>query len=87
MGEKNVCIGMKAKNGYNEKGQTMVEYVLIIALIAIALIASIKLFGKNVHKSYKAASDKVEDTVGVSYYNSRQQADSTADAQVSPTGE
>ncbi len=58
---------MKMKLLRGRRGQTMVEYILIVALIAIAIIAAVKIFGKSVNKSYKAASEKVEDTVGTSY--------------------
>lgn len=46
----------KAFLGYhldNEEGQGMVEYVLIIALIALAVIAAITLMGDTISQTFK----------------------------------
>ena len=43
------------------KGQTMVEYILIISLIALALIAVIKVFSGKLGDKYEEAGDKIED--------------------------
>ena len=50
---------MKAKN--MKKGQTMVEYILIISLVAIALIAVVKVFTGKVSDKYEEAGDKIEE--------------------------
>lgn len=42
-----------------KKGQGMTEYILIIALIAILVLGSVKLFGGKVKDGFKKASDKV----------------------------
>ncbi len=39
------------------KGQGMTEYIIIVALIAIAAIAVITLFGNNIRALFGAASD------------------------------
>ncbi|MCD6500051.1 MAG: hypothetical protein J7M25_17300 [Deltaproteobacteria bacterium] len=39
------------------KGQGMTEYIIIVALIAIAAIAIITLFGNNIRALFGAASD------------------------------
>ncbi len=47
-----------------KKGQGMTEYILIIALIAIVVLASVKMFGKKVDKGFQNAAEKVESAVG-----------------------
>ena len=44
-------------------GQGMVEYILIVALVAIVVIAAIKVFGKKVSKSYKDTAQTIESEV------------------------
>lgn len=50
-----------------KKAQGLVEYILIIALIAILVIGGVKLFGGKVKKSFKDAGDtiskEVEDSI------------------------
>ena len=41
------------------RGQGMTEYIIIVALIAIAAIGVITLFGDNLRKLFGAASDAV----------------------------
>lgn len=43
----------------NEKGQSMTEYILIIALIALVVFAAVKLLGGNVKKGFNEAANKV----------------------------
>ena len=41
------------------KGQTMVEYIIIVALIAIALVGIFSFFGKTVHTKVKGAAEEL----------------------------
>ena len=47
-------------NRKNKKGQTMVEYILIVSLIAIALIAVVKGFSGKIGNAFSEAGDKIE---------------------------
>ena len=42
-----------------KKGQTMVEYILIVSLIAIALIAVVKSFSGKVHDKFQEAKELI----------------------------
>ena len=42
-----------------KKGQTMVEYIIIVALIAISLIGIFTFFGMAVHKKVKGAAEEL----------------------------
>ncbi len=44
----------------NRKGQGMVEYILIIVLAVIVVIAGVKLFGKNVKQMFSNANETIE---------------------------
>lgn len=48
---------------FGRKGQGLVEYILIIALVAILVIAALKFFGKTVKKSYGKAAERIEEEV------------------------
>ncbi len=53
---------MKAVKG--KRGQTMVEYIIIVALVAISLIAVFTYFGRGVGKKVAAATEKLSDEEG-----------------------
>lgn len=42
-----------------KKGQGMTEYILIIALVAVMVIGSVKLFGGKIKTGFNKAADKV----------------------------
>ena len=44
----------------NQKGQGMVEYILIIVLAVIVVIAGVKLFGSNVKQMFSKANTTIE---------------------------
>lgn len=41
-------------------GQSMTEYILLIGLIALACVAAIKIFGKEVRGGFEKAADEVK---------------------------
>ncbi|HBW49229.1 MAG TPA: Flp family type IVb pilin [Herpetosiphon sp.] len=43
-----------------EEGQGLVEYALILALIAIVVIAVLTLLGNNVNEKFQTVSDALE---------------------------
>ena len=45
-----------------EKGQTLIEYALIIALIVIVVIAAMLLLGPQIATLYKTITDCLSDT-------------------------
>ena len=45
-------------------GQSMTEYILLIALIALACIAAVKFFGRSVKGGFESAGEQVRDAVG-----------------------
>ncbi len=47
-----------------KKGQTMTEYILIVALIAIFVIGAVKLFGKKTSEGFRNAADVVGQETG-----------------------
>lgn len=46
------------------KGQTMVEYIIIVVLIAITLIAVVGFFGKAIYKKFSGATSALDEDVG-----------------------
>jgi Flp pilus assembly pilin Flp len=45
----------------DEDGQTMTEYILIIALVAIAVFAVLRIFGGKIRALFQKASGKLEE--------------------------
>ena len=52
------------KTRKNKKGQTMVEYIIIVALIAITLISVFTYFGKAVGRKVAGAADAISEQEG-----------------------
>jgi Flp pilus assembly pilin Flp len=48
----------------NKKGQTMVEYIIIVALIAISLIAVFTYFGRATAKKVAGATEAISEQEG-----------------------
>ena len=47
----------------NQKGQGMTEYILIVALIAVAVIGAVKYFGSKTKDGFSKAGDAVSQAV------------------------
>lgn len=47
-----------------KQGQTMVEYIIIVVLIAITLITLIGFFGKAIGKKFSGATSAIDEDVG-----------------------
>jgi Flp pilus assembly pilin Flp len=52
---------MKLKS---RKGQTMVEYIIIVVLIAITLLTLVGFFGKAIAKKFSGATSALDEEVG-----------------------
>lgn len=48
----------------SKKGQTLVEYIIIVALIAISLIAIVGIFGKSIARKFQGASAAISNQGG-----------------------
>ena len=47
----------------NQEGQGMTEYIILVALIAVAALAAVKYFGGKTKGSFNAAGDSVQNNV------------------------
>jgi Flp pilus assembly pilin Flp len=45
----------------SKKGQGLVEYVLVLVLMALLSVGTLKLLGKKTHNAFKQAADSVQD--------------------------
>ena len=52
------------KNRQHKKGQTMVEYIIIVGLIAISLIAVFTYFSRGVGKKVAGATEAISSSEG-----------------------
>lgn len=47
----------------NERGATATEYVILLILVAVLLIAIVKTYGQTIYDKYRAADEVVEKKV------------------------
>ena len=59
----------------NKKGQTMLEYIIIVALIAISLIAVFTYFGKATAKKVAGATEAISTEEGGKAKDAAEQID------------
>ena len=56
----------------SSQGQGLTEYILLVALIAIAAIAAVKYFGRTASDSFKSAGDQIANQVNNSNKSANQ---------------
>ncbi len=49
---------------FNKRGQTTTEYVLLVVLIAVALIATVRIFGRTIHTAFISAANSISEATG-----------------------
>ncbi|MBX7116239.1 MAG: hypothetical protein K1X64_18065 [Myxococcaceae bacterium] len=57
---------MRTRSNVRRRGQGMTEYIIIVALIAIAAIGVITLFGDNIRKIFGMSADALAGDTNVS---------------------
>ena len=50
---------MRARFGDTERGASLVEYALLVALIAVVCIAAVTLLGSNASKKFSAVGNSI----------------------------
>jgi pilus assembly protein Flp/PilA len=53
----------------DESGQGMTEYILIVALIAVAAIVTVKMFGSQITGLFSKSSDKISSQTNDAFGN------------------
>jgi len=60
MNLKNLVYYLRAKLGRNESGQDLLEYALLVALIALVCVVAITSTGSGVNTIFENISDKLD---------------------------
>ena len=56
----NIAPYLRAHFGRTERGAALVEYALLVALIAVVCIAAITLLGKNANSKFSQVASKIK---------------------------
>lgn len=52
------------KNG-NEAGQSLVEYMILLALVVLVCVGSTKMLGKKIHSKFREIREQVDEGIPV----------------------
>jgi Flp pilus assembly pilin Flp len=52
------------ENG-NEAGQSLVEYMILLALVVLVCVGSTKVLGKKIHTKFREIRDQVDEGIPV----------------------
>ena len=55
---------LRARFGDTDRGASMVEYALLVALIAVVCIAAIQFLGENAESSFESTGDAISEAGG-----------------------
>ena len=69
-----------------KRGQGMTEYIIIVALVAIALIVIVAVFGSNIKALFQSANATFKDGRTFQEMNASTSYDDSADSQKHKTG-
>jgi pilus assembly protein Flp/PilA len=56
---KDVNVTIKSRSGKEEKGASLVEYALLVALIAVVAIVGIQFLGNSINKKFSAIGSDI----------------------------
>jgi len=56
--------GLAARLWRDERGQDLVEYILLVTLIALAVMAGVEAFGTGVDQRLQEAGEELENVTG-----------------------
>lgn len=59
--EKNEMV-KRVKKGKSERGASMVEYALLVSLIAVIAIAGVRLLGTNINNAFTGVASQISAT-------------------------
>ncbi len=53
------------KHVRNEKGQSLIEYIILVALVVLVSVTATKSLGRAVNTKFKEIKDKIESSIDV----------------------
>lgn len=49
----------------NESGQSLIEYMILVALVVLVCVGSTKLLGAKIHSKFREIRDQIDESVPV----------------------